>query len=197
MPQSEGHLLLSPSSTFQLTEPHRNPATPARTQANSSDGPYGASLYKELSFDRWSGEDFDQNERLLQLIADPGCHCVVLYPGPAASNISLAPKSSWLPAGKQAVVFVIDGTWACAKSMLRKSKVLSSLPQICFTPGRRSEYQFRKQPAAHCLSTLEAVHEVLAILEPSPEANGLLFLFRAMVSHQISFTSRPLSEVLL
>ena len=139
------------------------------------------------------GADFDTNETLLSILADPARHCVVLYPGPQASNISEAATDSWLPAGKICTILVIDGTWHCAKTMLRESKILRTLPQICFTPGRESEYQFRRQPAPHCLSTIEAIHEVLNILEPGPQADELLFLFRSMVAQQIAFHPRPLS----
>jgi DTW domain-containing protein YfiP len=143
------------------------------------------------------GADFDTNETLLGLLSDPTRHCVVLYPGPHASNISETPTASWLPPGKTCTILVIDGTWHCAKTMLRESKILKTLPQICFTPGRESEYQFRRQPAPHCLSTIEAIHEVLGILEPSSHADELLILFRNMVAQQIAFHPRPLSEVLL
>jgi DTW domain-containing protein YfiP len=86
------------------------------------------------------------------------------------------------------VVFVIDGTWACAKTMVSRSRNLMSLPQICFTPARTSEYQFRRQPHALCLSTIEAVHQILEILEPEVDPSPLIELFRNMVKKQVTYT---------
>ena len=69
-----------------------------------------------------TGEDFDQDPVIQSILGNPGFHCVVLYPGPAATNISLHPDGAWLPQGKKLVVFVIDGTWACAKTMLKRGR---------------------------------------------------------------------------
>jgi DTW domain-containing protein YfiP len=137
------------------------------------------------------GNAFNKNEQVRELIVDPTKHCVVLFPGPHSRNISESPQEevqSWFPSGKTLVVFVVDGTWACAKRMLVRSSCLLELPQISFTPKRKSEYQFRKQPQEHCLSTIEAVHHILEILDPTVNPEPLLELFRNMVKRQVSYS---------
>jgi DTW domain-containing protein YfiP len=137
------------------------------------------------------GIDFENNDEVNRLIADLSNHCVVLYPGRRSLNISKFAKDeirNAFPKDKTLVVFVIDGTWACAKTMVSRSRNLVELPQICFTPTRTSEYQFRRQPHALCLSTIEAVHQILEILEPESDPSPLISLFRNMVKKQVTYT---------
>jgi DTW domain-containing protein YfiP len=68
-------------------------------------------------------------------------------------------------AGRRLVVFLLDGTWACAAKMLRISTSLKELPQIMFPPAAPSRFVIKQQPVVGCLSTLEATHELLLALE--------------------------------
>lgn len=134
------------------------------------------------------GMEFSENREVNQLISDPNNHCVVLYPSENSTNISLQSpdeSESTFPKGKNHIIFVMDGTWSCAKKMLNRSQNLSQLPQICFTPQKQSEYRIRQQPNANCLSTLEAVHRILELLDPSVHRLHLLEVFRFMVEQQI------------
>lgn len=72
------------------------------------------------------GIDFDNNEEVNRLIADPSNHCVVLYPGRRALNISSLSRDeigSSFPKDKRLIIFVIDGTWACARTMVSRSPI--------------------------------------------------------------------------
>lgn len=134
------------------------------------------------------GREFDDNAELLRLIADPGNYCSVLYPGAEARNIGLESREeieSGFPSGRTPVIIVIDGTWKIAKKMLRRSRGLSCLPRLCFTPESPSEYRIRQQPHVHCLSTIEAIHRVLRILDPDTDPSPLLDVFRGMVAEQV------------
>ena len=114
------------------------------------------------------GPDFDVNLEINAILSNPHFHPVVLYPGQDSLNVTTATAdqlASALPAGKQLIIFVIDGTWANAKRMIRQSKVLSHLPKISFHVHQTSQYEFRKQPHAFCLSTVEAVCELVEQLE--------------------------------
>jgi DTW domain-containing protein YfiP len=87
------------------------------------------------------GTGFQKNSTVNELIADPKNHCIVLYPGANSRNISAHPSEevqSWFPKDKTLVIFIIDGTWACAKRMIVRSPNLIALPQIGFTPKNRS-----------------------------------------------------------
>jgi DTW domain-containing protein YfiP len=111
-------------------------------------------------FWRGTGPDADLDPFLQKLISDPGHYPMILFPGTESLNLSTASTEDLqtrLPEGRRLVVFVIDGTWTTAKQMIRKSKVLSSLPKLSFNVENPSTYQFRKQPKPYCLSTVEAV----------------------------------------
>lgn len=133
------------------------------------------------------GRSFQDDAQVNALIADPGRACVILFPGRESQDIG---ASGWQPPpGQRLTLFVVDGTWLTARAMLRESPNLMALPQIRFTPTRRSEYKFRQQPEAHCLSTIEAVHTLLGILEPETDGSNLLELFRSMVGAQIQYAA--------
>ena len=67
------------------------------------------------------------------------------------------------------LLILIDGTWTQASSMARKSSPLlleRCLPiQFLGTDQQSLYHSMRKQPNAHCLSTLEACAKVLPMLE--------------------------------
>jgi len=75
-----------------------------------------------------------------------------------------------------------------------------SSPIRWFTPRRRSDYdRIRKEPADFCVSTIEALTEVLNVLEPDGAPfDPLLLPFRTMVDRQERFATevagaRPLA----
>lgn len=88
--------------------------------------------------------------------------------------------------GKQRTVFLLDGTWAQARSLLRCNPELRKLPAIRFTPPGLSSFRVRKQPAPECYSTIEAIHEILSLMDdPEKEASkNLLEVFGYMVERQ-------------
>ena len=110
------------------------------------------------------GENFTRNSRVQALLSDPAYHPVLLYPGRESVNLSEGGILS-VPAGKQLLVLVIDGTWRLAKKMMHLSTNLHSLPRVCFTPSSASRFLIKQQPHANCLSTIEAVYYLLDALD--------------------------------
>ena len=142
------------------------------------------------------GVSFEKHPAVRDLLADPGNHCVLLYPGPEARNLSRGELVAGDLAGRRLVVLLLDATWACARKMLRLSPSLQLLPRIMFTPSAPSRFVIKQQPQAGCLSTLEAVHETLLALERSgldtyPDQAQLLELFDRMQRHQIACAENP------
>jgi hypothetical protein len=85
-------------------------------------------------------------------------------------------------------LIVLDGTWANARKLLTANPALAALPRVSFQPQRPSDYGIRRQPAPFCVSTIEALAEVLAVLEPDGGPfERLLDPFRAMVERQLWF----------
>jgi DTW domain-containing protein YfiP len=108
----------------------------------------------------------------------------VLFPGPGSRPVET------LPAGRPVTLVVVDGTWSQAKKILKANPLLRALPRIGFTPRRPSGYLIRKEPSADCVSTIEALAEVLRTLEPDGDRfERLLDPFHAMVARQRWFES--------
>ncbi len=145
------------------------------------------------------GVAFDEHKEVQALLRDPAGHTVLLYPGPGATNLSQ--PAQW-PAfqntlgDRRLTVLLLDGTWAGARKMLRLSPSLQQLPRIMFTPSAPSRYIIKQQPQPGCLSTLEAVHELLLALEQAgldsyPSPDRLPGIFQRMQEFQIRCASDP------
>jgi DTW domain-containing protein YfiP len=127
------------------------------------------------------GVDFE-NDKLVRAALDGSANAYLLFPGPRA--IDLAETK---PAGPITLV-VVDGTWWQARKLLRRNPALAALPQIRFTPPAPSNYRIRKEPADHCVATVEALAYVLGALEGDPERFAALRRpFDAMIDTQLRY----------
>jgi DTW domain-containing protein YfiP len=105
----------------------------------------------------------------------------VLYPGRDAVALSELPDEE-----RPSTLVVLDGTWHHARVMYRDAAWLHRLPRYALAPKRASRYRIRKEPAADCISTIEAVVEALEILEPETEGLAdLLLVFETMIDRQV------------
>lgn len=136
------------------------------------------------------GVSFENSCRVNALIDDENSACYVLYPSTDALSLN---QEKALHVKKQNIVFIIDATWACSKTMLRLSPKLDALPKLSFTHTKRSQYQIKTQPGAHCLSTIESTLCVMELLnESGVEAIGseslekFLNPFQEMIKYQIA-----------
>ncbi len=146
------------------------------------------------------GQDFSADEQVNKILADPKLYPVILYPGKNSLNLtSLMPNDRAMicPQGKTLCIFVIDGTWATAKKMLRQSQNLQNIPRICFSPSTPSNFRVRKQPKEGCYSTIEAIHHCIELLGSSQgfdtssrKHDQLLTVFNAMVELQLDFIKK-------
>jgi DTW domain-containing protein len=122
---------------------------------------------------------------LSRTLEDPARPAILLYPGPGAIDVSKHP-----PAAPVTLV-VVDGTWSQAKKVIKNDPVLARLPRYAFDPPAPSEYRIRREPAAHCVSTIEALMHMLGALEGDAERfRGMLAPFRAMVDAQIAHAAQ-------
>lgn len=119
------------------------------------------------------------NARLEAICASPDV--AVLFPSEGATDVgalTTPPKT----------LIVVDGTWSNAKKVVEKCPLLSKLPRLSFQPEKPGNYRIRKEPEAHCLSTIEAVTYVLEKLEQAPgRFVPMLNVFDAMVDRQLAF----------
>lgn len=113
----------------------------------------------------WIGDRFDDDPKMRARLADEALFPLILFPSPRALDLNTATPASlraFVPEGKTPWLIVVDGTWTTAKTILRQSPGLMTLPAIRFTPDRPALYgRLRKEPRAECWSTLEAIHHVI------------------------------------
>lgn len=136
------------------------------------------------------GLRFDDHPRVRALVDDPANLAMLLYPGKDALLLGRDPLPAAALAGRRLVVFLIDATWHDARAVARLNPGLLALPRLAIQPRAPSRYTIKRQPAAWCLSTLEAVHELLLSLEAAgldeyPDHGRLLAAFDAMQDYQV------------
>jgi DTW domain-containing protein YfiP len=129
--------------------------------------------------------DFTRDPTIHAILTEPSpSYVAVLFPGPEARDVAT------LPPGQPLTLIVIDGTWSQARSLLRSNPALAALPRVAFAPQKPSDYRIRRQPAVLCVSTIEALAEVLTIVEPPGLSfERLLDPFQAMVKRQEQFAT--------
>ena len=142
------------------------------------------------------GVEFDRDEAVQAILTDPKNFAVLLYPGPNAINLSAGAFTARDLDGRQLVVLVLDATWSGARKMLKLSPSLQALPRVMFNATTRSRYVIKQQPQEGCLSTLEATHELLHVLERAgldtyPLPAQLPALFDRMQDYQIRCAADP------
>lgn len=136
------------------------------------------------------GVGFDDHEPVQALLRNPAYSPMLLYPGEGAFNLSEGALKPEDLGGRRLLVILLDATWACAKKMLKLSPSLQALPRLMFVPQARSRWIIKQQPHELCLSTLEAVHELMTALERSgldeyQQPEQLLQVFGAMQEFQL------------
>jgi len=141
------------------------------------------------------GTEFGQDERVNALLRDPAYIPFVLYPGPKAVNFRDMDRAA-LPAGKAPLVFVIDGTWNTARTLLNKSPNVKALPRLSFARPYVSRFSIKRQPLAHCVSTIEAIYHLCGEAgEAGFESRGeerevLMVLLGKLVDTQLWYSRR-------
>jgi len=137
------------------------------------------------------GVSFEHDARLDALLSDPSRRVAILYPAAEARDITELTSDG---DDRPITLFAIDGTWSQAKSVWNKNPRLRAIPAVRLSPSSPSRYRIRKEPAEHCLSTIEAIGEALRLLGGGGagfEREAFLRPFDAMVEHQLSFIDNP------
>jgi len=128
------------------------------------------------------GVEFEHDARIRTLAEEPGTY--VLFPGEGAV------EPAALRENPPRNVIVVDGTWSLARKVIKVNPTLRGLPRIGFVPRKPGNYRIRKEPAAHCVSTIEAVCELLGALEDDHDKfDRMLSAFDFMVDTQLGFVA--------
>jgi DTW domain-containing protein YfiP len=150
--------------------------------------------------ERHVGVEFGECAPVREALAKPEAPAILLYPGPGARDLEREPPSG------PVTLTVIDGTWWQAHKLFRKNPFLAALPRYALDPGAPSRYRIRREPAAHCVSTIEAIVAALRVLERGGHEHAtlaeagargveaLLDPFDTMVEHQLRFAAERHAE---
>lgn len=146
------------------------------------------------------GVDFTEDTEVNALINDPDNYCMTMYPGEKSLNVSdhdVSPIKNLFENKKNVIIFLIDGTWPCAKKMMRLSKNIRALPRVSFTATHTSIFEIKEQPAEYCLSTLESIHFFIQEcnrrdLEHTDKAEDqMISVFKEMIKFQMECALNP------
>ncbi len=145
------------------------------------------------------GVDFTNNKRINNIIANKENSSFLLYPGKESFNLSTRKKTeieSLLL--KNPHIFILDGTWPCARKMLKLSKNLQKLSRVSFDNKIKSKFIIKQQPESLCLSTIESVFTVLNLLKKAEiedcDTSNFLVPFEKMIAHQLDYLLNPKSK---
>lgn len=89
----------------------------------------------------------------------------LMYPSDDAQDLAEAPADL-------KCLIVVDGTWNEAKKMIHRTPSMKSMPHFRFTPPSESNYRIRKEPAPHCVSTIESVVTALRAYDSGFEVSA-------------------------
>ena len=133
------------------------------------------------------GVDFALNPAVAARLEAERARSIVLYPAPDARPIEE------LRATGPVTLWVIDGTWWQAKKLWQSNPALHGLPAYRLAPAAPSAYgAIRREPAADCLSTVEAIASALDVVHYAPGRHaGMLAPMRALVARQLSHAQGP------
>ncbi|MBU2922308.1 DTW domain-containing protein [Winogradskyella psychrotolerans] len=144
------------------------------------------------------GIDFTNNKRVNDILSNEKS-AFLLYPGKDNFNLSIK-KSSEINSFMEGTphIFILDGTWPCARKMLKLSKNLQKLKRVSFDNKIKSKFIIKQQPESLCLSTIESVYTVLNLLKEGNveqcETKDFLIPFEKMIDYQLDYILYPNSK---
>ena len=142
------------------------------------------------------GVDFTNNSRVKEILTKENSSSFLLYPGKDNFNLSVRESSELNPfMGDNPYIFILDGTWPCARKMLKLSKNLQQLKRVSFDNEIKSKFIFKQQPEPLCLSTIESVYTVMNLLKEGAleqcDTKDFLIPFEKMIEYQVEYILNP------
>lgn len=127
----------------------------------------------------WSPDDLPG---LAERLGEPDTY--ILFPSADATEVGALTRTP-------RTLVVVDGTWSNAKKIVQRSPLLRGLPGLICRPDYTSRYRIRREPADHCLSTIEATAHALERIERAPGRYApILRTFERMVDVQLEYADR-------
>ncbi len=142
------------------------------------------------------GVDFTNNKRVNEILTKEKSSSFLLYPGEDNFNLSIRKSTEIIPfMGENPHIFILDGTWPCARKMLKLSTNLQKLKRVSFDNKIKSKFIIKQQPEPLCLSTIESVYTVINLLKEGDleqcETKDFLIPFEKMIEYQVEYILNP------
>jgi DTW domain-containing protein YfiP len=142
------------------------------------------------------GVDFTNNKRVNEILTNPNNTSFLLYPGQDSFNLSTRQGSETNTfMGNHPHLFILDGTWPCARKMLKLSTNLQQLKRVSFDNEIKSKFIIKQQPEPLCLSTIESVYTVINLLKEGDveqcDTTNFLIPFEKMIASQVEYILNP------
>lgn len=118
----------------------------------------------------------EPNEDMLALLEDPQWQPIVIFPAEYSQAKRVISRDHQLK-DKKPLFILLDGSWAQAKKMFRKSPYLDHLPVLSFTPENISRYLVRKAVKENQLATAEVAALALEYIGEQNNSTQLALLF--------------------
>jgi hypothetical protein len=129
------------------------------------------------------------------LLADPQWQPYLVFPGefadPARVVTALLPVAGSgvphaLASAKRPLFVLLDGTWAEARKMFRKSPCLDPLPVLSLHPGVSSNYRLRRSSRVDHFCTAEVGAQCLTLAGEIHAADTLAAYLDVFTTHYLS-----------
>jgi DTW domain-containing protein len=134
----------------------------------------------------WSRTAVDPG--LLALLADPQWQPYLVFPGEFAppERVVTEVQGDGGGEGKRPLFVLLDGTWAEARKMFRKSPYLDRLPVLSLHPGQSSNYRLRRSSRDDHFCTSEVAALCLALAGETQAAETLAAYLDVFTVHYLS-----------
>ncbi|PSW06317.1 tRNA-uridine aminocarboxypropyltransferase [Photobacterium lipolyticum] len=136
----------------------------------SNTGRLIADLFEDTFAYIWSRTE--PNQAMLELINDPQWQPYVVFPAEYAAPERIATHVE-LDEGKRPLFIMLDGSWAEAKKMFRKSPYLDRFPVLSISPEKPSRYKVREASKENQLGTAEVAARIIDLFGESDNAEIL------------------------
>ncbi len=119
----------------------------------------------------------EPNQEMLALLQDPQWQPIVIFPEEYCQGERVIGESQQMNSSKKTLFILLDGSWAQAKKMFRKSPYIDNLPVLSFSPENISRYLVRKAVKDNQLATAEVAALALEFIDEQENASKLELLF--------------------
>lgn len=145
------------------------------------------------------GVDFSKDDTVKELLLDTSFAPFVLFPSPAAITAQdlakqnlLAPKPP-TSTPRSPLIFLIDGTWSCARKIVSVNKALfENIPKLTFCTPHESIYTIKREPKPGYISTIESCYYLLkelsqaCVIKDVENLETLMTIFKALIKQQLT-----------